>query len=255
MKYSKICKYCKKEFITNREEILFCSIKCGNLSRRKFTEPQYCQLCGKELTYKQKKAGNRFCGNSCSMKHSKATFIYKSMEYTDEIKQRLSESMKKNWQKEEFRKNNYKRMTENNPVYMPGVVEKIVNSQNKNGSRLNNFKAGNGKISEIEQIAYDILVPLGYLYNYSINMKELRIAYPEKRFAINYKPDFVDLKNKIAIEIDGSNHNKKSIKLIDTKKEFALNYYGYKIYRFSNDFVKNHTEEFRKEIEKICMEN
>lgn len=256
MTYTKICEYCGKEFTTNRERIRFCSRECGNLSRRKILEPRYCELCGKQLTDKQNREGNRFCGNSCSMKHSKATFNYKPMEYTDEIKQKLSESMKKNWQKEEFRKQNYKRMTENNPMFNSKNIQKMINSLAINGTKntKNNFKAGNGKISEVEQIAYYILVPLGYLYNYAIGMKEIRIAYPEKRFASNYKPDFVDLKKKIAIEIDGDNHGGKH-KLIDKKKEFALNYYGFKIFRFSNDFVKNHTEEFRKEIEKICMEN
>lgn len=219
-------------------------------------EPRYCEFCGKELSYEKNKAGNRFCNNSCSMKYKKANYTYKPMKYTDEIRQKLSESMKKNWQKEEFREQNHKRMTENNPMFNSETIQKMMNSLAINGTKntKNNFKAGNGKISEVEQIAYDILIPLGYIYNYAIGMKEIRIAYPEKRFANNYKPDFVDLKKKITIEIDGGNHGGRH-KLVDKKKEFALNYYGFKIFRFSNDFVKNHTEEFRKEIEKICMEN
>ena len=215
-----------------------------------------CEYCGKELTLKQEKEGNRFCGNSCSMKYKKANYNYKPMEYTPEIRKKLSNSMKKNWKNEEFRKQNHKRMTENNPMFNSENIQKMMNSLAINGTKntQNNFKAGNGKISEIEQIAYNILVPLGFIYNYAIGMRELRIAYPEKRFANNYKPDFVDLKKKIAIEIDGSNHGGKH-KIIDQKKEFALNYYGFKVFRFSNDFVKNQTEEFRKVIEKICMEN
>lgn len=215
-----------------------------------------CEQCGKELSIKQEKRGGRFCSNSCSMKHSKANFTYKPMNYTDEIRKKLSISMKKNWQNEEFRRQNHKRMTENNPMFNSETIQKMMNSLTINGTKnvKNNFKAGNGKISEIEQIAYDILIPLGFIYNYAICMREIRIAYPEKRFARNYKPDFVDLKNKIAIEIDGNNHNGKN-KLIDNKKDFALNYYGFKVFRFSNDFVKNQTKEFRKEIEKICMEN
>lgn len=253
---NKICEFCGKSFKPSRKEQRFCSSICGNLSRRKYLEPKYCEFCGKELTYQQKKEGNRFCGNSCSMKHSKATFKYKPMEYTPAIRQKLSECMKKNWENKEFREQNHKRMTENNPMFNKRTIQKMMNSLAINGTKntINNFKAGNGKISEIEQIAYDILIPLGFIYNYAINMREARIAYPEKRFATNYKPDFVELKKKIAIEIDGSNHVGKH-KLIDKKKEFALNYYGFKIFRFSNDFVKNQTEEFRKEIKKICMES
>ena len=256
MLQSKICGYCKKEFIPKRKEQKFCSQVCGNAIRRKYVEPKYCELCGKELTYTQKVEGNRFCGTSCSMKHSKATFTYKPVEYTDEMRQRAADIMKQNWQNENFRKNNHKRMTENNPMFNEKFVQKMMNSLILNGTlnTKNNFKAGNGKISEVEQIAYDILIPLGFIYNYAIGMKELKLAYPEKRFANNYKPDFVNLKYKIAIEIDGSNHGGKH-KLIDNKKEFALNYYGFKVYRFSNDFVKNHTEDFKKEIEKIWKEN
>lgn len=215
-----------------------------------------CEYCGKELTIKQEKREGRFCSNSCSMKYKKANYTYKPMEYTDAIRKKLSISMKKNWQKEKFRKQNYKRMTENNPMFNQKTIQKMMNSLAINGTKnmQNNFKAGNGKISEVEQIAYNILVPLGFIYNYAIGMKEIRIAYPEKKFASNYKPDFVDLRKKIAIEIDGNSHGGKN-KLVDNKKEFALAYYGFKIFRFTNNFVKNKTEEFRKEIEKICMEN
>lgn len=123
-------------------------------------------------------------------------------------------------------------MTQNNPMFKAENIQKMMNSLAITGTKntKNNFKAGNGKISEIEQIAYDILIPLEYFYNYAIGMKEIRIAYPEKRFTHNYKPDFVNLKKKIAIEIDGSNHGGKH-KSIDNK------------------------EEFREEIKKICMEN
>ena len=252
----KICEYCKKEFEPNRKEQRFCCFQCGNLSRRKKYEPKYCKLCGKELTRKQIKEGNKFCGNSCSMKYKKANYTFKPMEYTKEMREKLSESMKKNWQNEQFRADNYKRMTKDNPMFKQENINKMMNSLAINGTKntTNNFKAGNGKISEVEQIAYDILVPLGYLYNYAITMREVRLAYPEKHFANNYKPDFVNLRNKIVIEIDGSGHGGKH-KIIDQKKEFALNYYGFKVYRFKNNFVKNNTEEFRKEIEKICMEN
>lgn len=89
-------------------------------------------------------------------------------------------------------------------------------------------------------------------------MKELRILHPEKRFAQNYKPDFVNLENRIAIEIDGDNHNNPKQRELDKKKTLALNYYGYGVFRFTNNYVINKTEKFKKDIEVIlkeCMEN
>ena len=77
----------------------------------------------------------------------------------------------------------------------------------------------------------------------------MRDLYPERNYAKNYKPDFI--KDNIAIEIDGSNHNGKN-KLVDYKKTEFLNSIGITVYRFTNDFVKNHTSEFEKEVHKIC---
>lgn len=84
-----------------------------------------CEFCGKELTIKQEKEGNRFCGNSCSMKYKRANYKYNPMEYTPKIRQKLSESMKRNWKNEEFRQDNYKRMTENNPMFKQENINKI----------------------------------------------------------------------------------------------------------------------------------
>ena len=209
-----------------------------------------CEFCGNEFETPDTVHGKRkrFCNQSCSAKWRILT--YGPSKKTEDGLKRLSESMKRNWKETSMRDNNYKRMTENNPMYDIRVIKKAIRTRRENGSFTNNFNScGNGNISEVEKIAYDILIPLGFEYNKSIGTKTMRDLYPERNYAKNYKPDFI--KDNIAIEIDGSNHNGKN-KLVDYKKTEFLNSIGITVYRFTNDFVKNHTSEFEKEVHKIC---
>lgn len=209
-----------------------------------------CEFCGKEFETRNTVHGNRkrFCNQSCSAKWRIKT--YGTPPKTEDGLKRLSDSMKRKWRETSMRENNRKRMTENNPMNNPDVIEKAVRTRRENNSFTNNFNScGNGNISGVEKIAYEILAPLGFEYNKSIGTKTMRDLYPEKNYATNYKPDFI--KGSIAIEIDGSNHNGKN-KLVDYKKTEFLNSLGITVYRFTNDFVKNNTEDFEKEVHKIC---
>ena len=209
-----------------------------------------CEFCGNEFETPDTVHGNRkrFCNQSCSAKWRIQT--YGPSKKTEDGLKRLSERMKRNWKETSMREDNYKRMTENNPMYDIRVVKKSVRTRMENGSFNNNCNScGNGNISEVEKIAYDILIPLGFEYNKAIGTKTMRDLYPERNYAKNYKPDFI--KDNIAIEIDGSNHKGKN-KLVDYKKTEFLNSIGITVYRFTNDFVKNHTPEFEKEVHKIC---
>ena len=209
-----------------------------------------CEFCGKEFETQNTVHGNRkrFCNQSCSAKWRIKT--YGTPPKTEDGLKRLSDSMKRNWKETSMRENNRKRMTENNPMSKKEVIEKMIRTREKNGSFTNNFNyCGNGNISEVEKIAYDILIPLGFEYNKAIGTKTMRDLYPERNYAKNYKPDFI--KGNIVIEIDGSNHKGKN-KLVDYKKTEFFNLVGITVYRFTNDFVKNHTEDFEKEVHKIC---
>ena len=169
---------------------------------------------------------------------------------SEDALKRISDNLKNLWTNPDFRKNNHIRMTSNNPMFSDKTIDKMVSTRKSNDSYSNQFNnCGNGNISEAEQIAYDILIPLGFEYNKAIGTKTMRDLYPERRYAKNYKPDFI--KGNIAIEIDGSSHSGKN-KLVDYKKAEFLNSIGVTVYRFTNDFVKNHKEDFEKEIHKLC---
>ena len=192
-----------------------------------------CEWCGKEID----KPG-RFCNRSCSAKWRIKTFgVFPASE---EGRKRQSESMKNNWKNPKFRKQNYERMTNNNPVYQKGVVEKANNTKLAKGfAYQNNYRYGNGKISVYEQIANDILCDYGFVYNKAIPTKWMRKKYPERHYPNNYKPDFLHEQKKICIEIDGHNHRTTYQKQLDSKKDECLRELGYTVIRFSHEDINN----------------
>ena len=94
-------------------------------------------------------------------------------------------------------------------------------------------------MSPHEQLVYDFLTERGFYYNYAINTKLARDAFPEEHFSKNYKPDFVNVKEKICIEIDGDNHKKKEQRELDYKKDKCLKFLGFSVYRFTHEEVEN----------------
>lgn len=190
-----------------------------------------CEWCGKELEPNK----GRFCDRSCSAKWRMTT--YGPVKVSEDGRRRQAESMKNNWNKPGFREANHKRMTENNPVYQPGVVKKANATKLKNGSNVNNFKYGNGRMSVYEQIAWETLRELGFEYNKAIPTSKLRHKYPDKHIGFNYKPDFTNEEKRLCIEIDGHNHLSKHQQELDRKKEQCLAELGYTVIRFTHSDI------------------
>lgn len=114
---------------------------------------------------------------------------------------------------------------------MPGVVDKANVTRSKHLSP-NNFKYGNGKISPYEQRVKDKLDSLGFIYNYAVPTRSARESDPDAHYPNNYKPDFVNLKNKLCIEIDGYGHSSPKEKALDAKKRKM-----FKFTRFQRDKI------------------
>lgn len=237
----KICQQCGKQFY-GRKENKYCSKTCANTARRgiKITKriTKTCEWCGKEFETtesqnKNPKKAKRFCSTSCSAFWRNKT--YGSNKMSEPAKQRMSRLLHERWQNPEFREKKIESMKEHNPVYIPGVVEKANKTKLQRGKLPNNFKYGNGKISKYEALVYDDLIGAGFYYNYAINTKLARDAFPEKHYAKNYKPDFVHTIDKLCIEIDGPNHN--HTKELDTKKEECLRFLGFTVIRFTHEQI------------------
>ncbi len=69
-----------------------------------------------------------------------------------------------------------------------------------------------------------------------------------------YIVDFVSLQNKLIIEIDGGYHETEDQKIYDDARSSVLNQIGFKVIRFTNEEVINHTKETIKRIKEALAE-
>lgn len=194
-----------------------------------------CEFCSKEFQVPDNKHGQqkRFCNTSCSAKWRNKTFGPNLI--SEETKRKNAEILSNRWKDPKFRKKKTDYMKEHNPVYIPGVVEKSNKTKLQRGNLPNNYKYGNGKLSKYESIVYDDLVAAGFYYNYAINTKLARDAFPEKRYSHCYKPDFTNIIDRLCIEIDGPNH--VHTKESDMKKEECLQFLGFTTIRFTHEQI------------------
>ena len=194
-----------------------------------------CEFCGKEFEVQNNKHGQRkrFCNTSCSAKWRNKTFGPNLI--SEETKRKNAKILSDRWKNPEFRKKKTDYMKEHNPVYIPGVVEKSNKTKLQRGNLPNNYKYGNGKLSEYESLVYDDLIAAGFYYNYAINTKLARDAFPEKCYAHSYKPDFTNIIDRLCVEIDGPNHI--HTKELDMKKEECLRFLGFTVIRFTHEQI------------------
>lgn len=228
---SLICPVCKKSIVV-RNSRKYCSKACADIARRGVKlHPsiiKICPVCNSPFEAPRKKY--IFCSRECANIGKRKAHI---QNISDNERLRRSERLKSKWNDDVFRESVVSRMLHNNPVYIPGVIDKARKTRLQNGS-YNNFKYGNGKISEYEKKVYDRLIDVGFYYNYAIPTKLARDTFPDKHYPNSYKPDFVNLQGKLCIEIDGNNHKYRNIKMIDIKKEECLTFLGFTTIRFTH---------------------
>ena len=69
-----------------------------------------------------------------------------------------------------------------------------------------------------------------------------------------YIVDFVCLQEKLVIEVDGEYHNTPEQKAADAIRTEQLKRKGFKVARYHNDEVDNHTAEVIEEIKELLLE-
>lgn len=69
----------------------------------------------------------------------------------------------------------------------------------------------------------------------------------------NVIADFCSVPIQLIIEIDGWTHDSEKTKTKDTKKEWLLESYGYKILRFTNEQIYGDIEPVLREIKSVCQ--
>lgn len=252
------CLNCGKMVVADRHTTRqkFCSINCAGMYRRNKDVVKICEWCKKEYVVKGKTAieRRRFCSNKCA---NKWISTYTPMDYssywTEERRKEQGIKLSKMNLEPEYNKKLRKRMHETNPGANKEVQEKIKETQRLNGTlgftgKYSKNRGGNGKFSPAEELCYDFLLSLGFQYNSAIKTNSIRKKYPDMHIGINYKPDFTHLIYKLCIELDGKTHDGNIQQQRDRKKEFVLKELGYRVIRYSNEFVLNNFDSFRRDI-------
>lgn len=223
----------------------------------------HCDYCNKDLNKytssmynKKSKSNTSCCSKTCALKLQHELGIRDNV-MTNEVKNKISNKLKENYKI--IGTGNYKRKQEmilnnpmNNEIYKNKMISSIRGLASK-GKLKNNFKYGNGKISEAEQFIYDDLIKLGFEYNKGISTKSFKFEFPEAKVPFVYKADFINKNLKIAIEIDGKSHKYKSVKEADIKKQRVFDFNNYIVLRFTNEQVLLNKDYVLKEI-KECIQ-
>ena len=86
-------------------------------------------------------------------------------------------------------------------------------------------------------------------------LKEKKIGYKFRRQHIvgEYITDFINLKYKLIIEIDGKYHQEAEQVIKDTQRTQYLEQKGYTVIRFTNEEIFNHMEDVIKKIKETIM--
>lgn len=97
MYHTYTCKYCNKDYTTNKKNKMFCSIECKNNYRKQQTYLKYkkfCPICGKEFS----KGNNKTCSDKCARELGKQTILNKygvdNVSKIPEIKEKISKTLK-----------------------------------------------------------------------------------------------------------------------------------------------------------------
>ena len=208
-------------------------------------EKKICERCGKEFETPRKH--QRFCSRSCAQRSKKISeetrrklseITTYNLKNNEDLRRKMQEKV---WGNVQNQSKSSERMKKNNPMKNDVAREKMISTLKQNQRNCFN-NCGNGHISYVESLLMDDMIKLGFVYNLPINTRDAREMFPEKRYAYNYKPDFVHVELKLCVEIDGTNHTSHKEIERDKKKEDCLNFLGYRTIRFTNEQVINEYE-------------
>ena len=184
----------------------------------------------------------RFCDTSCSAKWrmTQPAFVGPRSAKT---KAKISLAAKKNYAANPQRAQaSSERMTNNNPMYMPGVREKVSQTLRAMGHTFSE-RGGNGRGPSpceallLERLPKDV-------YNHKVLTKMPRDSgYPPC-----YKIDLAFPKLKVGLEVDGTSHQSEEGRIRDAKKTELLNSLGWTVLRVRNERVEKDPDRIAKSL-------
>ena len=188
-----------------------------------------CCVCGKPVKCKGKKPW------ATSLAKAKEGTVCCSREcFVIRKKERLGRSA--NFLRDYNKNYASERMKRNNPMFDPAIVEKMKAVKRTNGTLhvWPGKRGGNGQHTPSQ-----ILLATALGWPMEVAIKTGHHQQDGSGFPACYKADVGNKKLKIAIEVDGKDHNGKKKKLQDQKKEQKLNGLGWKVLRFTNEQIGN----------------
>ena len=85
-------------------------------------------------------------------------------------------------------------------------------------------------------------------------LKKIPYTVNRQKIIGRYIVDFYCSKGKIAIEIDGSQHNSKEGLAADAERDAYLNSLGIKVLRYSNEAIRNNFNNVCEDIKRNLLE-
>lgn len=110
------------------------------------------------------------------------------------------------------------------------------------------YRMNGVKTVPTELLVKDFLVGLSFKHQGTLNTIPFRDKLIYSKTPNVYLYDFISPDLMVIIEIDGRSHNNIEAQKIDRNKEMLAYLCGYVVFRFKNEYVKNYTDDFKREV-------
>jgi hypothetical protein len=235
----KIIRYCQncgtecRKVSHNKKSIIYCSLDCKKaiLETRILKTITNCSLCNVQIEISRTqrtnflRTGKAYCSSKCGKSVQMLAFLKEGSEYR---------------KSKEFRLSSSERMKKNNPMWMDGVKEKMIESS-KGKTFLS--RGGNGQLTKHQMMLH---LATGYPMEHPIETATVKHLF--KSVPNAYKVDLAVVESKLAIEVDGASHKLKKWKFLDKRKTEILNSLGWTVIRFTNQEVETNLRKCLKTI-------
>jgi len=89
------------------------------------------------------------------------------------------------------------------------------------------------------------------LWKYALSKRQMSgYAFRRQRPVLNYIVDFICLKLKLVIEVDGYTHQLRENEIKDAKRQREIEFMGFTVLRFKDEEVLNNMNQVRTAIQK-----
>ncbi len=255
----KPCLHCGKIFLARmygQKVADYCSHSCATIHKQKgVPKPSLyrrkhvqCKMCGRIFEVMQS-SKRKFCSQSCATKWRTRQPEFLDKCRSEEVRAKHRESTRKQMQNVELRAKYSERMKVNNPMYNEETRKKMIASSK--GKTIKN-RGGNGHFTHSQITLQNAMKAEGLQTQMEYIVKTASIKGLIERLAYCYKIDVALPDQMIAIEVDGESHKGRKQKLLDAKKNHALNLLGWTVLRFSNKAIMDEMEEVLAKIH-LCM--